>query len=45
MIIPAHNEEEGLRETVVALVSVLDAAVPHEILIVNDHCLDSTERV
>src|SRR5215207_7508967 len=46
VIIPAYNEEEGQRETVVASVSVLDAAaVPHEILIVNDHSADSTERV
>ena len=46
VIIPAYNEEEGQRETVVASVSVLDAAaVPHEILIVNDHSADGTERV
>ena len=46
VIIPAHNEEEGLRETVVALASVLDdAAVPNEILVVNDHSADGTEGV
>src|SRR5688500_3728147 len=46
VIIPAHNEASGLQETVVALTSVLNAAaVPHEILIVNDHSSDSTANV
>jgi dolichol-phosphate mannosyltransferase len=46
VIIPAHNEEGGLRETVSTLASVLTvAAVPHEILVVNDHSSDKTTSV
>ena len=46
VIIPAHNEKDGLRETVVTVESVLSAAaISHEILIVNDHSSDGTAEV
>jgi dolichol-phosphate mannosyltransferase len=46
VIIPAHNEAEGLRATVVALEAVLTAAaVPHEVLVINDHSSDGTAGV
>jgi dolichol-phosphate mannosyltransferase len=46
IVIPAHNEADGLRETVVALEAALGgAAVPHEIIIVNDHSSDWTAGV
>jgi dolichol-phosphate mannosyltransferase len=46
LVIPAHNEADGLRETVVALEETLCAAgVPHEILVVNDHSSDNTVGV
>lgn len=46
IVIPAHNEEGCLRETVERLHLTLDAAaVPHEILVVNDHSTDGTEEI
>ncbi|TAN60352.1 MAG: glycosyltransferase family 2 protein [Magnetospirillum sp.] len=44
VVIPAHNEEGNLRETVPALVKALDAAgIIHEIVVVNDNSSDGTE--
>jgi dolichol-phosphate mannosyltransferase len=46
VIIPAHNEEDGLRHTVLALHETLTQnGVPHEIVIVNDHSTDRTAEV
>ncbi len=46
VIIPAHNEEEGVRPTVERLYGALmDAGIPFEILVINDHSTDDTERV
>lgn len=45
IVIPAHNEEEGVRPTVEALYRALTQAdIPFEILIVNDHSTDGTEQ-
>ncbi|MBA2276901.1 MAG: glycosyltransferase family 2 protein [Chloroflexia bacterium] len=44
VLIPAQNEEDGLRETVTRLADILTAAaIPYEILVVNDHSTDGTE--
>ena len=46
VVIPAHNEEEGVRPTVERLYGALMAErIPFEILIVNDHSTDQTEAV
>jgi dolichol-phosphate mannosyltransferase len=46
IVIPAHNEEEGIRPTVYKLAATLYAEqIPYEILIVNDHSTDGTESV
>jgi dolichol-phosphate mannosyltransferase len=46
IVIPAHNEEEGVGPTVEQLHATLTAAnIPFEILVVNDHSLDDTEAV
>jgi dolichol-phosphate mannosyltransferase len=46
IVIPAHNEEDGIRATVHKLAAALTAGdVPHEIVIVNDHSTDTTEIV
>jgi dolichol-phosphate mannosyltransferase len=46
VVIPAHNEEGHLGETVPALIRALDAAgIRHEILVVNDNSRDRTEAV
>jgi dolichol-phosphate mannosyltransferase len=46
IVIPAHNEEGCVRPTVDRLHATLtDAGIPFEILLVNDHSEDSTERV
>ena len=46
VLMPAQNEEAALRDTIEPLRSVLVAAeIPHEILVVNDHSVDGTERV
>jgi dolichol-phosphate mannosyltransferase len=46
VVIPAHNEEGCVGETVERLRTALVAAdIPCEILIVNDHSTDGTERI
>jgi dolichol-phosphate mannosyltransferase len=46
ILIPAHNEEDCLRNTVEHLCATLAAAaIPFEILVVNDHSVDGTARV
>lgn len=46
VVMPAHNEEEALRPTIEQLLAALNAeAIPHEILVVNDHSTDGTARV
>ncbi|HEV7126974.1 MAG TPA: glycosyltransferase family 2 protein [Ktedonobacterales bacterium] len=46
IIIPAHNEEEGIRPTVERLHDMLTAAsIPFEIVVINDHSTDRTEQV
>ena len=43
IVIPAHNEAEGITPTVRALASTLRAAgIPFEIVVVNDHSTDGT---
>ncbi|MBF0097093.1 MAG: glycosyltransferase family 2 protein [Magnetococcales bacterium] len=45
VIIPAHNEESTITRTVLALVEVLSRAeIAHEILVINDNSVDSTEE-
>lgn len=45
VVIPAHNEEGNLRETIPAIVAALkEAGIDHEILVVNDNSGDGTER-
>lgn len=46
VVIPAHNEEEAIVETVEAVAAALEAeGVEHEILVVNDNSSDGTEGV
>jgi dolichol-phosphate mannosyltransferase len=46
IVIPAHNEEGSLPATVFALDAALShAAIPHEIVIVDDHSTDGTAAV
>jgi len=46
IVIPAHNEEGSIRETVSELVQGLtEAVIEHEILVVNDNSSDSTEKI
>jgi len=46
VVIPAHNEEGCIESTVRALISELNsAAIPHEILVINDNSRDSTEKI
>ena len=43
MLIPAYNEEKSVGEIVRVLFNVLTLeAIPHEILVVNDHSTDHT---
>lgn len=45
VVIPAHNEEGSLRETVTKLYEVLnEAEIPHEIVVINDNSGDRTEE-
>jgi dolichol-phosphate mannosyltransferase len=46
VIIPAHNEEEVIENTVKEFHRALaKARIPHEILVVNDNSKDKTERI
>lgn len=46
VLIPAHDERDSIVSTVRALAVTLSAyEVPHEILVVLDHCRDDTEAV
>jgi len=46
LIIPAQNEEEGIEKTIREFSQVLlNEKIGHEILIVNDHSKDNTEKV
>ena len=46
IVIPAHNEEGHIADTVTGLSVALDAAdIPHEIIIINDHSTDRTEAI
>ena len=45
VLIPAHNEVDCIHDTVAALCTALDAErIPHEVLVVNDHSSDGTDR-
>jgi dolichol-phosphate mannosyltransferase len=44
VVIPTHNERETVAATLLALHGTLAGAnVPHELLVVADHCTDGTE--
>ena len=46
VLIPAHNEEGSVRETVHGVFDALTKEeIPHEILVVNDHSTDRTEKI
>lgn len=46
VIIPAYNEEDSIRETVLALyVTLRKNNIEHEIFVVNDNSTDGTEKV
>jgi len=46
VVIPAHNEEGCVRSTIESLYQALvAAAIPHEILVVNDNSTDATEEI
>ena len=46
IVIPAHNEEGSVEQTVRKLYSVLsEHNVDHEIVVVNDHSRDNTESI
>jgi len=46
VVIPAHNEEGHIRETLEGVVAALEAAeICHEILVVNDNSTDRTEKI
>jgi dolichol-phosphate mannosyltransferase len=46
IVIPAHNEEESITETIIAIRDALDERkIDHEILVVNDNSKDKTEDI
>ncbi len=46
VVIPAHNEEECIRETLSSLCGILEReSVDFEVLVVNDHSADSTPEI
>ncbi|HEY1934941.1 MAG TPA: glycosyltransferase family 2 protein [Acetobacteraceae bacterium] len=46
VVIPAHNEEGHIRDTVCQFATALhDAGIDYEILVINDNSSDATERI
>jgi dolichol-phosphate mannosyltransferase len=46
VVIPAHNEEGQIAETVQGLASALrEAGIDYEVLVINDNSTDGTERI
>lgn len=46
IVIPAHNEEGSLENTITTLIKKLDTEkIPHEILVVNDNSTDGTVKL
>lgn len=46
VVIPAYNEEDSIKQTVLSLYQKLtDENIPHEILVVNDNSKDNTLKV
>jgi dolichol-phosphate mannosyltransferase len=46
VVIPAHNEEGCVGETVVGIISTLSReGIEHEVLVIDDSCLDNTAGV
>ena len=46
VVIPAHNEQDSIFETVTMLHSTLERFhIDHEIIVVNDHSSDSTAKI
>jgi len=46
IVIPAHNEEDGIARTIEDVVSLLENdKIAHEIVLVNDNSTDGTSRV
>ena len=46
VVIPAHNEDENLRHTIAEIERALaEAAIPHEIVVIDDHSTDTTAQV
>ncbi len=46
IVIPAHNEEEVIKERIFSLKDALDTSpFEYEILVINDHSTDRTERI
>ncbi len=46
LVLPAYNEEMNIAPTLEALLSVLrPAAIPFEIIVVNDNCRDNTRQI
>lgn len=43
IILPAHNEEDNIREAIKRIESALD--IPHELVVVNDHSTDNTAEL
>lgn len=46
VVIPAHNEEGSIAETVETLVDTLEGAgIDHEVLVIDDHCTDGMSEL
>jgi glycosyltransferase involved in cell wall biosynthesis len=43
IVVPAHNEQENIRDVITQIENVV--AVPHELIIVEDHCADATAQI
>ncbi len=43
IVVPAHNEQENIGEVITQIENVV--RVPHELIVVEDHCADATAQI
>ncbi len=45
IVIPAHNEQENIREVINKIEETIDRGIEYEIVVVNDHSSDNTPEI
>jgi dolichol-phosphate mannosyltransferase len=45
IVIPAHNEEDNIKDVVTTMIKTMPAEIDYEIVVVNDHSTDNTAAI